>query len=99
MAERELEQGIDMQGIEMQGIDIMVDGSTLRVAEGASVIAALVLADRLCTRLSVRGAPRFALCGMGYCQECRVTIDGVPHRLACQVRCEAGMDIRTGAGA
>jgi hypothetical protein len=65
-----------------------------RVEEGASVVAALVLADRLCTRLSVSGEPRFALCGMGQCQECRVTIDGQPHRLACQAVCRAGMAIR-----
>lgn len=78
-------------------ITVSVDGSAVRVAQGASVIAALVCAGRLCTRRSVSGEPRFALCGMGQCQECRVTIDGRPHRLACQVRCEAGMAILTGA--
>lgn len=77
-------------------IDVVVDGVTTRVAPGASVVAALVAADRLCTRTSVSGEPRFALCGMGQCQECRVTIDGHPHRLACQVRCHHGMVIATG---
>ena len=75
---------------------VKVDGLAVEVEEGASVIAALVLAGRLCTRLSLRGKPRFALCGMGQCQECRVTIDGQQHRLACQVRCNSGMSIRTG---
>ena len=78
---------------------VIVDGQAVEVEEGASVIAALVLADRLCTRLSVRGEPRFALCGTGQCQECRVTIDGQPQRLACMAVCRAGMAIATGAQA
>ncbi len=80
-------------------ITVLVDGKPVAVAAGASVVAALVTADRLCTRISVTGQARFALCGMGYCQECRVNIDGQPHRLACQVSCRAGMDIRTGEAA
>lgn len=79
-------------------IVVRVDGQPVAVPVGASVVAALVLADALCTRRSVRGEARFALCGMGYCQECRVTIDGRPHRLACQTACRAGMEIATGAG-
>ena len=76
-------------------IIVLVDGREVRVPEGAIAIAALVLAGQLCTRRSLGGEARFALCGMGQCQECRVSIDGQPHRLACQVRCRAGMEIRT----
>lgn len=83
----------------IETVVVQVDGVAVAVDAGASVVAALVLADRLGTRLSVSGEARFALCGMGYCQECRVTIDGQPHRLACQARCRAGMDIRTGEAA
>jgi aerobic-type carbon monoxide dehydrogenase small subunit (CoxS/CutS family) len=78
---------------------VYVDGAPVRVAAGASAVAALVLAGQLCTRRSVSGEARFALCGMGQCQECRVTIDGAAHRLACQVRCYAGMSIHTADGA
>jgi aerobic-type carbon monoxide dehydrogenase small subunit (CoxS/CutS family) len=74
---------------------VFVDGRAVRVADGASVVAALVLAGQLRTRTSVSGEARFALCGMGQCQECRVTIDGVPHRLACLVRCRSGMAMGT----
>jgi predicted molibdopterin-dependent oxidoreductase YjgC len=81
-----------------ESVQVLVDGRAVSVGAGATVMAALVLADCWCTRLSVTGAPRFALCGMGQCQECRVSIDGQPHRLACQVRCSAGMVIATGAG-
>ncbi|NIA00377.1 2Fe-2S iron-sulfur cluster-binding protein [Massilia sp. CCM 8734] len=77
---------------------VHVDGRPVAVAAGVSVVAALVLANALCTRRSVSGEARFALCGMGYCQECRVTIDGRAHRLACQTACRAGMVIATGAG-
>jgi len=76
---------------------VNVDGADIAVQAGVSVVAALVLAGRLCTRTAVGGEARFAFCGMGYCQECRVTIDGQPHRLACQETCRAGMAIRTGA--
>ncbi|HEX8610668.1 MAG TPA: 2Fe-2S iron-sulfur cluster-binding protein [Telluria sp.] len=78
-------------------IVVHVDGRPIALPMGASVVAALVLADALCMRRSVSGQARFALCGMGNCQECRVTIDGRPHRLACQTACRAGMVIATGA--
>ncbi len=78
-------------------IRLTVDGRDVVVADGASVVAALVTAARLCTRRSLTGEARFALCGIGQCHECRVTIDGVAHRLACQVRCQDGMRVDTGA--
>ena len=82
----------------IEQVEVIVDGKPVRVAPGVSVIAALVVADTLCTRRSVSGEARFALCGMGQCQECRVTINGRAHQLACQLECAAGMVIDTGAG-
>ena len=76
-------------------VEVLVDGRPVRVAAGVIVVAALVQAELLATRTSVSGEARFALCGMGHCQECRVAIDGIQHRLACQVRCRAGMCIDT----
>ncbi|HCI6741169.1 TPA: (2Fe-2S)-binding protein, partial [Klebsiella variicola subsp. variicola] len=35
---------------------------------------------------------RAPFCGMGVCQECRVTVDGL-RVLACQTLCRAGMQI------
>jgi D-hydroxyproline dehydrogenase subunit gamma len=78
---------------------VHVDGVAVAVSAGMSVAAALARADILRTRRSVTGQARFAFCGMGVCQECRVTIDGVPHRLACQEFCRPGMNIVTGGGA
>jgi sarcosine oxidase subunit alpha len=40
--------------------------------------------------------PRTAVCGMGICFECRVTINGITHQLACQTPVVAGMHITYG---
>jgi predicted molibdopterin-dependent oxidoreductase YjgC len=77
-------------------VKVQVDGRAVLVPHGATVVVALSVMDSLCTRRSVSGQPRFAVCGMGQCQECRVTIDGLPHRLACQTVCRDGMQIVTG---
>ena len=74
--------------------ELTLDGRALRVAEGTSVAAALALAGDGCTRTSVSGQRRAPLCGMGICQECRVSIDGI-RRLACQTLCRDGMRVET----
>nr|WP_008059756.1 MULTISPECIES: 2Fe-2S iron-sulfur cluster-binding protein [unclassified Pseudomonas]EJN27491.1 hypothetical protein PMI35_03352 [Pseudomonas sp. GM78]NYU07225.1 (2Fe-2S)-binding protein [Pseudomonas sp. SbOxS1] len=76
--------------------DLIMDGRTLKVAEGTTVAAALALAGDGCSRTSVSGERRAPLCGMGICQECRVTIDG-RRRLACQTLCQQGMQVQTRA--
>ena len=76
-------------------ITLVVNGSSVLVPSGASVAAALAIAGHIC-RTSVTGEPRGALCGMGICFECRVTINGTPHRRACQVFSEPGMEVKTG---
>lgn len=78
---------------------VSVDGVTVEVPAGTNVIATLIAAANLCTRRSVTGQMRFALCGIGQCQECRVTIDGNPNQLACRTLCRDGMRIVTGARA
>ncbi|NLP63281.1 2Fe-2S iron-sulfur cluster-binding protein [Paraburkholderia sacchari] len=90
-------------------ITLNVDGQRVSVARGSSVVAAVALAagmlkgrtdaSAVITRRSVSGALRGPLCGMGVCQECRVTIDGVRHRLACQTLCADGMEVVTGRAA
>ncbi|MFK0090737.1 (2Fe-2S)-binding protein [Pseudomonas sp. NPDC090755] len=74
--------------------DLILDGRPLRVADGTSVAAALALGGDGCTRTAVSGQRRAPLCGMGICQECRVTIDG-RRRLACQTLCRDGMQVET----
>jgi len=86
-------------------IIITVNGASLAVPAGVTVAAALALAIAArqdarapkvaapATRRSVTGQLRAPLCGMGVCQECRVTVDGRAHTLACQTVCRAGMRI------
>lgn len=74
--------------------DLTLDGRPLRVAAGTTVAAALALGGDGTTRTSVSGQRRAPLCGMGVCQECRVTIDG-QRRLACQTLCLEGMQVET----
>ncbi|MBB3118296.1 2Fe-2S iron-sulfur cluster-binding protein [Pseudoduganella violacea] len=77
-------------------LNILIDGERLVVVAGSSVAAAVALANGGITRRSVSGMPRAPLCGMGICHECRVSIDGRDHQLACQTLCTEGMRIRTG---
>jgi predicted molibdopterin-dependent oxidoreductase YjgC len=76
-------------------VRITIDGETTEMAAGTTVAAALAIAGVPATRTSVSGQPRAPLCGMGVCQECRVTIDGRAHALACQTLCRDGQIIQT----
>jgi D-hydroxyproline dehydrogenase subunit gamma len=76
-------------------VKISVDGANLNVPAGTSVAAAVLTAGVARFRRSVLGEPRSALCGMGICFECRVTIDGKPHARSCQIICADGMVVRT----
>ncbi len=81
-----------------RAIVVHVDGRAVEVAEGATVAAAIERAAAgvpAIYRRAVGGRGRAALCGMGVCHECRVTIDGHAHRLACLTRCAPGMVIAT----
>ena len=79
-------------------IELFIDRRAVSVAAGSSVAAAIAMAGNGITRRSVGGMPRAPLCGMGVCQECRVTIDGRAHRLACQTLCAPRMQVQTAAG-
>ncbi|MCY1421593.1 Hydrogen cyanide synthase subunit HcnA [compost metagenome] len=75
-------------------IELSLDGRSLQVAAGTTVAAALALGRDGSSRTSVSGQRRAPYCGMGICQECRVTIDG-QRRLACQTLCREGMQVET----
>ncbi len=77
-----------------RSIALTVNGAAIAVAPGTTVAAAVAMAGAA-TRTSVSGEPRGALCGMGICFECRVTIDGVPHLRSCQMLCQPGMGVTT----
>ena len=76
-------------------IHITINGKTVSVSPQTVVAAALAAEGINRFRRSVTGKPRTALCGMGVCFECRVTINGQPNCRSCQVLCEDGMEIVT----
>lgn len=76
----------------MSQIRLTIDGQSTLVPDGFTVAAALSLSGLDICRYSVTQQPRAAFCGMGICQECRVTING-QRRLACQTLCQSGMCI------
>jgi D-hydroxyproline dehydrogenase subunit gamma len=75
-------------------ISVTINGKHMLVSEGTSVAAAVMMAGEPC-RYSVHGRPRGPLCGMGVCMECRMTINGIPHRRSCQLFCAPGMEVVT----
>jgi predicted molibdopterin-dependent oxidoreductase YjgC len=76
-------------------VKISVDGADVIVSAGTSVAAAVMTAGASRFRRSVAGEARSALCGMGICFECRVTVDGKAHARSCQIICSDGMVVRT----
>lgn len=76
----------------MTTLNIVIDGEPCDVPAGISVAAALALAGNGVTRSSVSGERRAPFCGMGVCQECRVTVNG-RRMLACQTECQPDLVI------
>ena len=78
-------------------VTISVNGKPVTVAAGTVVAAAVAQAGVTRFRRSVQGEARGPLCGMGLCFECRVSINGQPHRRSCLTLCEPGMEVHTDA--
>lgn len=76
-------------------VAIEVDGARVEANEGDSLAAALANLGLRALRRSVGGEARGALCGMGVCGECRVTLDGRAHVRACGVSVRAGQRVET----
>jgi hypothetical protein len=75
-------------------VTLTVNGSLISVPSGATVAVAVTIAGQPC-RNSVSGEPRGALCAMGICFECRVSINGRLHCRSCQIVCEPGMEVKS----
>lgn len=63
--------------------EIEVDGERLRVAEGQT-IAGILLANGRRSWRTAHGAERGIFCGIGICQDCVLTVNGVEGVRACQ---------------
>jgi aerobic-type carbon monoxide dehydrogenase small subunit (CoxS/CutS family) len=76
-------------------VAIEVDGARVEANAGDTLAATLANLGLRALRRSVNGEPRGALCGMGVCGECRVTLDGRAHVRACAVSVRAGQRVET----
>jgi D-hydroxyproline dehydrogenase subunit gamma len=80
-------------------VPVTVEGRGIRVPEGASAAAAVLLAGCHHIRETlVTGTPRAPYCLMGVCFDCLAEIDGVPNRQSCMVAVKPGMVIRRQLG-
>ncbi|EHL99082.1 hypothetical protein HMPREF9946_03330 [Acetobacteraceae bacterium AT-5844] len=81
-------------------VEVFVHGTALKVPEGSSAAAAVLLAGLGAIRETpVNGAPRLPYCMMGICFDCLAEIDGVANRQACMVTVKPGMRIAPQHGA
>ena len=88
------------QGVERgQSFEIEVDGEKMVAYEGETIGAALLAAGRRTLRFTNKlEQPRGLYCGIGLCQECRMTINGIPNTQACQTLATPGCRIETQKG-
>jgi D-hydroxyproline dehydrogenase subunit gamma len=81
-------------------VEVFVAGKPVRVPEGASAAAAVLLAGAPAIRTTpVGGAPRLPYCMIGICFDCLAEIDGVANRQSCLVPVAPGMRIEPQVGA
>jgi predicted molibdopterin-dependent oxidoreductase YjgC len=79
-----------------QKVTVSVNGTEIEAYRGETVLAALIAAGyKTLKKNPVNQEPRGALCGMGVCFECTVTINGVPNIRACMTEVREGMSIET----
>jgi len=79
-------------------VRVLIDGRAVDAESGVTIAAAAINAGERALRTSIRGERRGVLCAMGICFECRVTVDGHPHRRACMDLVRDGMSVETRAG-
>jgi sarcosine oxidase subunit alpha len=93
-----------MSGLRIAGrprgkrVTIRVNGAPVTAYTGETLFAALLAAGIRTLRPSLNDPAKTArggLCGMGVCQECRVTVDGWPDRRACMTEVREGMEVVT----
>lgn len=77
-----------------QKVSLVVNGREMEAYEGETVLAALLAAGyKTLKKNPVSKEPRGALCGMGVCFECTVTINGYPNIRACMTQVQQGMKV------
>ena len=78
----------------MAEVRFSFEGRDIVARDGQTVGAALAAAGELALRETRLGTARGIFCGMGVCQECLVTVDGMPNRRACLEPVREGAHVR-----
>jgi sarcosine oxidase subunit alpha len=79
-----------------QPFEIEVDGENIVAHEGETIGATLLAAGRRTLRFTNKlEQPRGLYCGIGLCQECRMTVNGIPNTQACQTLATPGCRVET----
>ncbi|HEV8441165.1 MAG TPA: (2Fe-2S)-binding protein [Methylomirabilota bacterium] len=82
-----------------RALSILLDGQELTAYEGESIAAALLASGRRFTRSTARtGEVRGYFCGMGVCQDCLMTVDGLPNVRVCMTPVRPGLRVETQRG-
>ncbi len=68
-------------------------GRPVPCRDGQSLAAALTEAGERAFRTTPNDQRRGMFCGMGVCQDCLVTVDGIPNRRACMTMSEDGQRV------
>jgi D-hydroxyproline dehydrogenase subunit gamma len=77
-------------------VSFRYDGRVLTAPAGSTIAAALLGNGILAWRTSRRrGEPRGLFCGIGYCHDCLVDVNGAAAVRACQVVVRDQDDVRT----
>jgi predicted molibdopterin-dependent oxidoreductase YjgC len=76
-------------------VELEIDGVTTRAAEGQTIAARLIALDVHAWGRTPEVESREALCGIGACGDCVVTVDGVARVRACLMPVREGMQILT----
>ena len=78
----------------MTDVTFRFDGHAVTARGGQSLAAGLIGAGHRVIRTTAGESDRGLFCGMGVCQDCLVTVDGVVNRRACMTLVAEGIDVR-----
>lgn len=74
-------------------VTLWLEGKPVIAYEGETVATVVVCELALATRRTVHGAPRGLYCGMGFCFDCLIVVNGVPNIRACVTLVVNGMRV------
>ncbi|MCP5101994.1 MAG: (2Fe-2S)-binding protein [bacterium] len=77
-------------------VKLSVNGKKIPAYKGETILAALMAAGyKKMKKSPLNNEPRGALCGMGVCFECMVTVNGIRNTRSCMTEVENNMEIET----